>query len=322
MRRVIGLTLIGFGAFLLAGGVLIRYYVAPRVIQAPTDTYQVTTLQAQNAAYFDAASLRIRTGATVTATNTVRGDPRASHGGTAVWDSFTAIEDPANNVSLDVQRQRLAFDRRDARLTNCCGVSVQGDPKVRQSGIGLFWPVDVKKRTYQLFDLPTRRTWPIAYDGEERVNGVRAYRFVQHVPDTRVVGAVPPLPGELLGLGAKSGTVTADRYYQADVTYWIDPRTGAPLNQREKVLSTLRSRTGGGRLVVADLDLRMVARSQRQLLDKADDGARSISVVTFVIPLVCVLVGLVSIACGALTRAQGRRADRARPAAAEPVPAE
>lgn len=298
MRYYIGLALIGLGVFLLATSALFRFYAAPRLILAPTDIYQVTRLQAQNATYFDASSLTLRTGATITVTNTLRGDVKASHGGTAVWDSFTLAQDLDNSKTIDIQPQRLAFDRRTAELTNCCGASVLGDTKVRQSGIGQFWPINVAKKTYQFFEVQTERAWPIRYEGVESVHGIKAYRFVLHVPSTKVSDKPTDLPGTLLGLGAKSGSVAADRYSQVDATYWIDSRTGTPVDIRQQILVSLQAQQGPGRLVVADMDLRLTAASQREVLAKANDAADQIRALRLLIPLGSLLGGLVLLALG------------------------
>jgi hypothetical protein len=321
VRHAISTILAGVGIFLMTTGILTRFYAAPRLIEAPTNTYQVSTLKAANADYFDAHTLKVRTGATLTATNTVRGDVKASHGDTAVWDSFTAIQDLTNGSLVDVRSQRLAFDRRTAQLTNCCGASVQGDTSVRQSGIGLFWPIHVAKRSYQLFDTQTLQAWPIRYDGQETVRGVRTYRFVGHIPATRLNEKVSDIPGEWLGLGKKSGAVAVDRYYQADITYWIDPRTGAPLNQRQRVLSTLRPRQGTGQLVVADMDLQMTDASQRTVLAKDKDGVGSIQLLTTVVPLACLLLGLLLATSGVLLVFRTRRTAQHRHQAVELVAA-
>src|SRR5690606_148270 len=140
VRRIIGVSLIGLGAFLVAAGVLVRFYAAPVLIGAPVDIYQVTRLRAEGASYLDASSLTVRSGATVVATSTVRGDVKASDGDTAVWDNGTVLQDMATGTTIEVQNARYAFDRRTARLKNCCGAAVQDDTGVRMSGIGLFWP--------------------------------------------------------------------------------------------------------------------------------------------------------------------------------------
>ncbi|MDL4821688.1 DUF3068 domain-containing protein [Actinomadura opuntiae] len=314
MRNVIGMVLIGLGAFLVLTAVLVRFYVAPRLIAAPTDVYQVTRLRAENATYFDAARLQQVTGATVVATNTVRGDVTSSQDDIAVWESSTVVQDVARGTTIEIQNQRVAFDRRTGRLTNCCGASVQGETSVRQSGLGLFWPVHATKKAKQVYDPATRRPWPAVFDGSERVHGVLAWRFVQHVPATKVPGQqLPDVPGELLGRGKNSPSVAVDRYYQADATYWVDPRTGAPIDQEQKVLSTLQPRTGPGRLVVGQMDLRMTPESQKSLQGKSSDGAAKINLLKTAVPIGAAAVGAVLLAAGAVVgRAGGRRPPRDR----------
>jgi hypothetical protein len=304
VRRFIGASLIGLGAFLLATGLLVRFYVAPALIGAPTDLYQVTRLRADDASYFDAGKATPRTGATIVATNTVRGDTRAGHDGIAVWDSTTVVQDVGRGTTIELQKQRYAFDRRTGELRNCCGAAIDGDESVRQSGIGLFWPVQARKKGLELFDTSTLRAWPVGFDGEERVNGVLTYRFVERVPETKVAGELPDVPPELLGLPKGGAAVPVDRYYQAEATYWVDPRTGAPINQQQRVLSTLRPKEGPGRLVVADFTLKMTPESQRALLARSSDGAGKIHLLKTVVPLCCAGAGVLLIAAGLLLAAR------------------
>lgn len=307
LRNVIGMVLTGLGAFLLITAVLVRFYVAPRLIAAPTDVYQVTRLRADNATYFDATSAKQVTGATVVATNTVRGDVTSSHGDIAVWDSATMIQDVGRRTTIEIQNQRVAFDRRTGMLSGCCGASVNGDVSARQSGLGLFWPVDATKKTKPVYDPATRRAWPAVYAGEERVHGIRAWRFVQHIPNTRLQGQdLPDVPGELLGRAKGGAAVPVDRYYQADGTYWVDPRTGNPIDQEQKVLSTLQPRSGPGRLVVGQMDLRMTPESQKSLQDTSADGASKINLLRIAVPVGSAAVGAVLLAAGAVVGRAGR----------------
>jgi Porin PorA len=308
LRNVIGMVLTGLGAFLLITAVLVRFYVAPRLIAAPTDVYQVTRLRAENATYFDAKSAKQVTGATIVATNTVRGDVTSSHGDTAVWDSATVIQDVTRGTTVEIQNQRVAFDRRTGLFTGCCGASVDGDVSARQSGVGLFWPVHATKKAKPVYDPATRRAWPAVYAGKERVHGVEAWRFVQHVPYTKVQGQdLPDVPGELLGRAKGSPSVPVDRYYQAEGIYWVDPRTGNPIDQEQKVLSTLQPRSGPGRLVVGQMDLRMTPESQKALRDKSADGATKINLLRIAAPVGSAAVGVLLLAAGAVVGRAGRR---------------
>jgi hypothetical protein len=309
MRHIIGLVLTGIGVGLLVAGLLVPTYLAPRLIRAPANVYEVKTLHGQNATYLDASTGRLRTGASVTATATVRGDPAAQRGGIVVWDSFNWIQDASTGGNVGYSRYRTAFDRRTGDLVRCCGANVDGDRQAAMSGIGLFWPLGVSKKTYMLFDFSTRRAWPARFAGEERVHGMRAYRFVQRIPETTMHGTAPSVPGSMLGLGEDSGTVAVDRRYSADNTYWVDPRTGAALNVRQKVRTELVAAQGRGRLVVADLDLRMPDAEQRTLVATAGDAHRMLGLLTTVTPIAAPVTGLALLAFG-ITLARRPRPSR------------
>lgn len=121
------------------------------------------------------------------------------------------------------------------------------------------------------------------------------------------------MPGELLGRRGGGAAVPVDRYYRAEATYWVDPRTGAPIDQRQRVLSTLRPKEGPGRLVVADLTLRMTPESRKALIGRSDDGARKIRLLETVGPLAAGGGGLLLAVAGLpLTLRGGRRERRPR----------
>jgi hypothetical protein len=293
------LALAGLGAFLAVFGLLLRFYAAPRLIAAPADLYQTDTLRAAGASYFDEGALTTRHGATLTYTLTIRGNPGASTGTTAVWDSFTTLADRKRGVQVNSTYQRAAFDRRTGQLLDCCGAAVNDDTRIRQHGIGLFWPIGVRQATYQVFDVNAASAWPATYRGTATVQGVRTYRFVQHIPPTRVA-QLAGVPSSLLGLRGQGGNVVADRYYQADNTFWVDPRTGVVIDIEQRVLSELRGPGGRGKLVVADMDLKMSDQSQRQLAALASKNAALISTLRVTGPLGCGILGLVLILATAI----------------------
>jgi hypothetical protein len=318
VRRKVGLVLIGVGAFFIALAPLVRFYVARQLIAAPLDVYEKSTLRADAATYLDTTKWKIQKGATVTATNTTRGDVHAGDGKVAVWDSFTSIEDPSANAKIETQAQRAVFDRRTAELRNGRGASVNSDSAVKQAGIGLFWPVDVKRKSYPYFDITTKRTWPMSYEGEEKVLGVKTYRFVQQIPPTVTDSIKPGVPASLLGVAPaqlakipgydkKNNAVAVDRVYQSTVTAWVDPRTGAPVNQEQKVTQTLRTSDGVDRLVVADLDLKMTPESQKSLVDTSDSEATKIALVRTWLPYGGGGLGVILLVVGLALAVSGRR---------------
>src|SRR2546430_4845474 len=192
-------VLAGLGAFLLVFGLLLRLYVAPRLIAAPAGFYFVVTLADSHASYFDESALTTRRHVTLTYTDTIRGDAGAGTGTIAVWDQFTVLADRRRHVQLIATYQRSAFNRRTGELTNCCGASVNDDTQVRQDGIGVvFWPIGTRQTTYQVYDTNTERAWPAAYSGTAYVQGLLTYRFTQRIPVT-VVQQIPGVPTALLG---------------------------------------------------------------------------------------------------------------------------
>ncbi len=120
------------------------------------------------------------------------------------------------------------------------------------------------------------------------------YRFVQHIPPT-MVAQLAGVPSSLLGLRGKVSNVVADRYYQADNTFWVDPRTGVIIDIEQRILSVLRGPDGQGQLMVAEGDLKMSVSSQRQLAALASKNAATMAMLRETGPLGCGIGGLILI---------------------------
>ncbi|MBA9004589.1 DUF3068 domain-containing protein [Thermomonospora cellulosilytica] len=308
-RGLLAPILLGLGVFLLTLALALRFFVADRVLVAPANLYQKVTLQATGASYFDRAAVQDRTGATLTLTSTVRGDVKAADGDTVVWDAFLVLEDIPNGNEVNITQQRLAFDRKSGELKACCGTHVANDTSIKPSGLGLFWPVGaVEQKTYQVFDPYTKRAWPAKYEGTETIQGVKAYKFVQSIPDS-VIGTEPEVPTTLLGIAGPNRTVPADRYQRATVTYWVDPRSGVSVHREQQIVQTLRGKDGNGTKVVADFTLKMTPQSQKTMVDKANDTAPKVSLFRVIGPLAALLLGLVLLGAGAavMMRRRGTR---------------
>ena len=195
---------------------------------------------------------------------------------------------------MNVVTQRAAFNRRTGQLSNCCGASLNGDTRVRQTGLGVAWPIGVQKTTYQVFDPNSGHTFPAAYAGTATVGGVAAYRFVQHVPPT-VAQQMAGIPVSILGLPGNQ-VVVADRYWQATNTFWVNPQTGVPVNEQVQGQSVLRGPGGQGKLVVADVDLKMTPATVHQLTSLASKNATSITLLQVIAPVTTGVIGLILLA--------------------------
>jgi len=288
------LALAGLGTFLVATALLLEFYIAPQLIAWPASFNQTDTLTATNASYYNAGTLQAKQSAGLTYTLTIRSDAASSNHTTAVWESSAVLMDPVTKYTVNVVTQRAAFNRRTGQLSNCCGASLNGDTRVRQTGLGVAWPIGVQKTTYQVFDPNSGHTFPATYAGTATVGGVTAYRFVQHVPPT-VAQQMAGIPVSILGLPGNQAVV-ANRYWQATNTFWVNPQTRVPVNEQVQGQSVLRGPGGRGKLVVADVDLKMTPATVHQLTSLASKNATSITLLQVIAPVTTGVIGLILLA--------------------------
>ena len=152
MRGVIGLILAGLGAFLILVAILMPTWVSGQVIKFPLNEYETATLAASNASYFSPASLGEKTGVSMEATYTIKGDASKGNSSTAVWNEYSYVYDLTNHQPVQEMSRTFAFDRHTGQLVNCCGASLNGDTSVRQTGlVGYVFPIGTQKQTYQVY---------------------------------------------------------------------------------------------------------------------------------------------------------------------------
>lgn len=308
MRRIIGISLAGLGAFLIVAALLLVGYVSGQVVKYPLNEYLKTQLQGTGVSYFSAPLAREVSGATLLTTSTVKGDAAAGNSSTAVWNEFNYLYDTTNKVPFEYTTRRFAFDRRTAELVNCCGSNVNGNSSIRQTGlVGFLWPFGTQQQTYQVFDPVLNKPRPARFAGTSTIDGISVNRYVEQVPPTRAGSET--LPASLVGMTG-TGMVTLPEYYTGTNTFWVDPMTGAQLNTTQQQTITLQDSTGTQRLVLLDGTLKFTPQSIRTVVN-IDNSARSkIQLLTFILPLVGGVVGLILLITGvvlALRRPDERR---------------
>ena len=295
MRRVVGLTLTGLGAFFVASALLLRFYVPGQVIKFPLNEYVVLTFTGNGLSYFSVAQLKEVSGVSMRATSTFRGDVKAGSSSVAVWDNFTALEDVTNHQPVQYSSQRAAFDRRTGALGNCCGAAVDSNTKVRQSGLAFVWPIGTQKQTYQVFDTTLLKPVPAPYSGTTAIDGMTAYKFVEHVShqpfgQQAVPRALAGLPGQ--------GSVTLTEYYTATNTYWVDPVTGTVLAVSQTDRVALEDSTGTARLVALQGQVVTNPQSNQAQVNTARSGQNKIKLIQDIGPLVLVILGIALVVVG------------------------
>ena len=296
MRGIIGLILAGLGAFLILVAVLLPTWVVGQVVKFPLNEYETATLQASNASYFDESSLTEKTGVTMEATYTIKGNASAGNSSTAVWNEYSYVYDLTNHQVVQQMTRTFAFNRHTGELVDCCGASVNGVASVRQTGlVGYVFPIGTQKQTYQVFDTTLKKTMPFVYSGTTNVHGIQAYEFVENVAPTQTSSVT--LPGSFVK--STAAAVTLGEYDAEHLIYYVDPETGALVDVNEQQSTTLRtSPTAAPSLVGFNADLIATPASVTQIVALDDKGRNELSLLQTVLPLVFGIVGAVSLLAG------------------------
>ena len=314
MRRV-GLVLTGLGACLIVFALLMPTWVNGRVIKFPLNEYISVNLTDANASYFSPAKLSEQTGVSVEATQTLKGNAAAGSSSTAVWNQFTYVYDQTNKLPIQQTSRTMAFDRRTAQLVNCCGANVNGDQSVKQSGyVGLVLPIGTEKKTYPVFIPDVKKAVPFVYAGTDGVNGTQAYRFVANIPPTQ--NGTQTVPGSLVGQSASS--VTLPQFFESQITFWIDPVTGALVNVTQKEKLTLRDSSGAQALLLFNANLVATTDSVDRLVAQDNNELTKASFVGTLLPLLSGILGVILLVVGLLMARRPRGDVETGPSARSP----
>src|SRR5690242_3796084 len=298
MRRNIGLVLAGLGAFLIVLAVVLPTWIVGQVVKFPLNEYETATLAASNASYFSVTSLTEKTGVTMEATYTIKGDGAAGTSSTAVWNQYSYVYDQTNHQAVQEMTRRFAFDRKTGQLTMCCGANVNGDSSVQQRGlVGYVFPIGTKKQTYQVFDTTLNKPVPFPYAGTADVRGITTYKFTEDVAPTQV--ATQTVPGSLVGMRAAS--VTLPEFYEIHLTYFVDPVTGALVHVQEHQTMSLRNPSAGAQaLLLFDANLKVTPSALTTIVKLDTDGRSKLTLLKVILPLALGIVGIIALVVGLL----------------------
>jgi hypothetical protein len=295
MRRVIGLTVTGLGAFLLVFGLLMRYWVPGQVLKFPLNEYAVTTLSGTGITYFSPSLLREFPNVSATLTKTVEGDVPSGSSSVAVWGAFTAIEDTTDHTAIQYASQRSAFNRRTGLLVSCCAAAVGSNTKVAQSGLGFRFPFGTQHQAYQLFDPTLLAPAPVEFAGTGTIDGLPVDKFVEHVSNRRF--GQQTLPGALVG-ERQQATVTLPESLTATNTYWVDPVTGVPVDMILNQTVALQGATPAERLVLLGGALSETPASVQAAVASSEQQHAKITLIQMTIPLTGIAAGLIALVIG------------------------
>jgi hypothetical protein len=273
VRRYLGFVVIGLGVALLTLAGSFRYWAYPQIAQVGAeypvaeDIAKGTTPPAGTTVSTGRATVFIAVKGQpvgpqeveVVSTRTTKGDPKFAKDSSVYWETRvdTAVPSVADQpISTTVEG--LCFNAHTAlQQANCpkkgyfqTGVEESSRTTYdRRQGIYLKFPFGThgtQETSYDFWDSASGKTFPAKYVGEERIQGLTVYKFVQVVPE-QSIGLREGMPGEIFGQ-AQGTTVTADTRYSNLRTVWIEPETGIIIRGQEE---QKRFFSAGGKTVPA-----------------------------------------------------------------------
>ncbi len=292
MRKGFGIGLTVLGGFLVTLAVLAQFWAPGQLMKTPLDTDSTTLLDGT-------AQLSDGTGGTnefpIKAFSVTRADSERSDGDVVVFQNSSCLVKDEGEidecVSADDPQERLvsagtdnfATDRRDAMAVN--------DPKYlppsaeAKEGLVNKWPFEAEKKTYPYWDGFAGAAVDATYDRTETVDGLETYVYKIIVSD---------VPMEV--------TDGVEGTYSTDREIWIDPTTGAIVNQFEH---QERLDDEGNPFLILDYGF-----TEEQVASNAEDSksnASSLNLVTKTVPLIGWIVGIPALLIGIALQLMRRR---------------
>ncbi len=282
MRRIVGLVLMGLGAFLVAVGLIAQFWAPGVVLKTPLDIDQTTHLSGT------ANKLNVATGELelnpILTTNYTRTDSNASDSKVAVWTSVVCVvidrDDPppcvpeSDDRLVQVETDAFATDRVTALAVP--GLKYLPPGSVEHEGLINKFPFDTEKKDYPYWDSAVNAAVTAKFLGTERIFGVETYHFRTEI-EKAAVDIAEGTPGTYSG--------TRDIF--------VEPRTGAIQDQREKQTRWLENGD-----LAADVSMAFTDAQKKTSADEADKNIGQLDLLLKTVPLVGMIVGVLLFAGG------------------------
>lgn len=289
MRKIISWVLLFLGAFLLVAAVIGAVWAPGQVKKTPLDVDSVTRLSGTATYIGEPYDVRV--------TSFTKTDAEASDDEVAVFITNTCLvkdvpdtpdcgeggtgENADPNV-INIGDDMFATDRETAEAVDQEGYLP--DDVVQHEGVINKWPFDSEKRDYVYWDGILERGVPATYQGVRQIDGLDTYEYNINVVEE---------PATVSG--------TIEGFYSQDKTIWIDPVTGAIIDQEQ---SELRTDEEGNTLL--DLDVSFTDEQVETNVDDAEENGASLELITSTVPLVGFIGGPILIIIGLLLARGGR----------------
>ena len=195
-----------------------------------------------------------------------------------------------------------------AAVQPCASERLNGDNRVRHSGLSYTFPFGVEKRDYELFDTTAQRAFPALFVGEEQIEGTTVYKFEQTVPET--VTERREVPAQLAGGVEGTGDVPVERIYTNVRTVWVEPTTGQYIMVQERQNKALVAPDGRS-VTILDAEFTYTDDTISKAAQTSTDNRRRLMLVTVAAPAVLAVLGLALLIFGLVVVARRPRAAEA-----------
>lgn len=292
MRRGFGIGLSVLGGFLVVLAVLAQFWAPGQLMKTPLDTDSTTLLDGT-------AELTNGTGGTdsfpVKAFSVTRADSERSDSDVVVFQNSSCLVKDEGSidecVSSNDPQERLISASTDTFATDRRTADAVDDPKYlppsaeEKTGLVNKWPFEAEKKTYQYWDGYASEAVPATYEGTQDYDGLELYVYKTVVTDVPIE----------ISAGVQ-GT------YSTDKTLWIDPTTGAIINQFE---NQQRLDEDGNTFLA--LDFGFTDEQVKSNADDAESNSSRLNLVTGTVPLIGWIVGIPALLIGVALQLMRRR---------------
>ena len=292
MRKGFGIGLSVLGGFLVTLAILAQFWAPGRLEKTPLATDSLTLLDGT-------AELSDGTGGTnefpIKAFSVTRADSERSDSDVIVFQNSSCLVKDEGDidecVSASDPQERLLSASTDNFATDRHTGEAVDDPKYLppsaedKQGLINKWPFNAEKKTYQYWDGYAGEAVEATYDRTEDVDGLETYVYKIVVDDA---------PIEISD--GVQGTYSTDR------EIWIDPTTGAIVNQFEH---QERLDDEGNPFLILDYGF-----TDDQVAGNADDAksnSSALDLVTGTVPLIGWIVGIPALLIGIALQLMRRR---------------
>ncbi|QIS09810.1 DUF3068 domain-containing protein [Nocardia arthritidis] len=325
VRWWLGLGLIGIGAAALVVAALLPTYLMPRLTRIPSDIHTEAISLADNASVIDvgaglAGHMRTETGVPIKVqTLVVSAQPTDADRVTLVATTRLLRSDrDGPNAMVTARAEAVTLSRTTSEPVDPVGqIKLEVDKpadRVSRSGFQYHFPFDTQKQSYLYFDTTARRDIPIDYvDDDRHEGGLRLLHFRQSIGPINLYPEQPDmqmtLPASWWGLPGEQQT-RFDLHYSNTRDIWVEPTSGAIVEQREHVRRFL-ARTVDDPLAVTTLEIR--TRFDEQSLAEAVHTARQARMLirwgNLYAPILLAAAGIAMVAAGLLIRWRATEVD-------------